>query len=76
MLSPLNNNRVDPSKNIIAVLVDVHGEAGAMSIFDAQKKDFVDKVGPIKGAGNIILVRSEDDWWFSTFGYVRTAYFE
>lgn len=72
--TPSVDVRVDPPKDTVAVVVDVRGGQGAIRINNTQDNKHVDKVGPIKGAGNLVIVLWKSDWWYYAIGFVRVAH--
>ena len=65
---------MDPPKNTVAVVVDVRGGQGAINILNTQDNKYVDKVGSIKGAGNLVIVPWRSSWWYYAIGSVRVAH--
>jgi len=65
---------VDPPKDTVAVVVDVRGGQGAIRIASTQENKNVDDVGPVKGAGNLVIVQWKSDWWYYAIGSVRVAH--
>jgi hypothetical protein len=54
--NPSKDIRIDPPKNTVAIVVDVRGGQGAIHIIKTQDNKHVDKVGPVKEGGNLVMV--------------------
>lgn len=72
--TPSNDVRMEPPNDTVAVAVDVRSGQGAINIVKKQGNKFVDKVGPMKGAKNLVIVRWQSDWWYYAIGDVQVAY--
>lgn len=72
--TPSNDVRVNPPENTVAVVVDVRGGQGAINILNTENNKYVDKVGPIKGADNLVMVLWRSSWWYYAIGSVRVAH--
>jgi len=73
-MTPSNNVRMDPPQNTVALVVDVRGSQGAIRIANTQDNKYADEVGPVKEAGNLVMVTWKSNWWYYTIGSVRVAY--
>ena len=58
------------------MIVDVRGGQGAINIVKTQDNEYVDKVGPMKGADDLVIVPWQSDWWYYAIGSVRVAHVE
>ena len=67
---------MNPSQKTVAVIVDVRGGQGAINIHRTQDDEYVDKVGPTKGAGDLVIVPWKIGWWYYAIGSVRVAHVE
>lgn len=71
-----DDDRVNPPENTVAVVVDVRGGQGAIHIIKTQDNKHVDKVGPVKEGGNLVMVPWKSIWWYYAIGSVRVAHIE
>lgn len=65
---------MNPAQDTVAVVVDVRSGQGAIRIASTQGNNHVDDVGPMKGAGNMVIVPWKSDWWYYAIGSVRVAH--
>lgn len=64
----------EPPEDTIAMVFDVQGGQGAVSIIDKEKNKPVDDLGPTKDGKNILIVPWQSTWWYYTIGQdVRAA---
>ena len=70
------NVRMDPSETTVALVVDVRGGQGAIRIVNKEDNKHVDGVGPMKEAGNLVIVLWKNKWWYYAIGSVRVAHVE
>jgi len=73
-MNPPKNELETPPKNTIAVVVDVLNFQGAIYIENADDKQQVDKVGPMPGQGNMVMVPWQSHWCYRPIGSPRVAY--
>jgi hypothetical protein len=75
-INPSRNIREDPPRNTVAVVVDVRAYQGAIYIKSTLDEKHVDKVGPVKGEGNLVMVPWQNKWCYEPIGSVRVAYIQ
>jgi hypothetical protein len=74
--SPATNVRANPSENTAAVVIDVRGGQGAIHTMNTEDNKHVDKVGPVKEGGNLVMVPWKSIWWYYAIGSVHVAHIE
>ncbi|OJD13487.1 hypothetical protein AJ78_06059 [Emergomyces pasteurianus Ep9510] len=72
-ITPTNNIRTSPPSSILAVVVDIGSNAGAVRIHEAEGGKFVDGVGT-EEAGHVVIVPWDGNWYYYTIGRIRLGY--
>ncbi|KAI9749079.1 MAG: hypothetical protein M4579_007014, partial [Chaenotheca gracillima] len=71
--SPDKNIITTPPENIVAVVVDVREDDGAIFIHEVQSGTFVDGVGT-EESRNLVVVPWNSGWDYYCIGSLRLAY--
>ena len=73
---PPRNEFVEPAKDIIMVVLDCRNMQGAIYIRRRQNHEHVDKVGPVKGEDNMVMVPWQSKWCYEPIGSARVAHIQ
>ena len=69
---PEKGSRVDPPREIVAIIVDFADSRGAFNIYD-QGGGRIEKLG-IEESGKRIIIPWRSTWWYYVAGSLRIGY--